>query len=292
MTKFIKKTALLLGIAILVSFAFVVLDIFVVKNQASQGYNAALIDKIDRLKSIQEPKIILVGNSNVAFGFNSEMIEQAFDMPVVNMGLHGGIGDGYYEDIIEPYINEGDIVVLGYSSFDSNEYFPDKGLALNMLEKNRELWIPVSQSEKISLLKAYPYYVYSCFSKFITFSGNKSEGNSYSRDAFNEYGDITYKPNEVEKYKGISVWEGTLKIPSAPTDDTAKRINEFNNRVNEKGAILVVTAVPVYYCEYTPEREQYQNLEKLLNEKLDCDMISSYEDYFLEPEFFMIRSCI
>lgn len=286
MKTFIKKISLLLAIVILVCTLITVFDIFVVKNQHSQGYNAALLDKLDRLKSIDEPKIILVGDSNVAFGINSEMLQQEFKMPVVNMGLHGGIGNSYYEDLIEPHIDEGDIVILGYCSFSSDSYFPDKGLALNMLEKNEELWNCVDEKEKYDLIKAYPYYAYSCLSKFITFTGNKPEDSCYSRDAFNECGDIIKRPNEAQRYKNLSVYDGTVKVPGGPSDKTAQRINALNEKVKSKGATLLIVASPIYKCEYTPTIDSFEKLEAELNEKLDCEMISSYKDYIFAPELF------
>ena len=33
------------------------------------------------------------------FGFNSEEIEEAMGMPVVNMGLHGGMGNAFHEEM-------------------------------------------------------------------------------------------------------------------------------------------------------------------------------------------------
>lgn len=102
MKKFIKNLSIFIAIILVICLLFSILDIFVVKNQYSQGYTAALVDKIDRLKSIKEPKIIILGDSNLAFGINSKIIEEELKMPVINMGLHGGIGDAYYEALVRP----------------------------------------------------------------------------------------------------------------------------------------------------------------------------------------------
>jgi len=59
---------------------------FVVGNQYSNSYTASIIDKVNRIESINEPKIILVGNSNAAFGFNSEKLLEIsnFSKRVIN----------------------------------------------------------------------------------------------------------------------------------------------------------------------------------------------------------------
>ena len=85
MWKFILKLILFLGIT-----AGFLLHL---SPQYLGNYQASLIDKVQRLESIHEPKIVLIGDSNLAFGIDSEKIEEAFDMPVVNMGLHGGLGN-------------------------------------------------------------------------------------------------------------------------------------------------------------------------------------------------------
>ena len=66
----------------LVMLLLVVLFCFeIVMPQYSLNYQAVLIDKNERLCSIEGPKIVLVGNSNLAFGIDSAAIEEAFGMP-------------------------------------------------------------------------------------------------------------------------------------------------------------------------------------------------------------------
>ena len=92
------------GLSILIFKCFIFCTIVAgavweIMPQYDTSYNAALHDKIDRIEMIEEPKIVLIGNSNVAFGFDSEMIEEAFGMPVVNMGLHGALGNAFHEEM-------------------------------------------------------------------------------------------------------------------------------------------------------------------------------------------------
>lgn len=57
-------------------------------------------------------KILLIGGSNVGFGFDSQMLLNAFNMPVFNTGTHGGIGLRLQIEFFKDYINKGDIVVI------------------------------------------------------------------------------------------------------------------------------------------------------------------------------------
>ena len=49
-------------------------------------------EKYDRLNSIDEPKIVIVGGSSVAFGIDSELMEEKLGMKVVNFGLYANLG--------------------------------------------------------------------------------------------------------------------------------------------------------------------------------------------------------
>ncbi|MBD5105768.1 MAG: hypothetical protein HDT41_02120, partial [Lachnospiraceae bacterium] len=87
-----KKELLFFLKCIILAILLFLLCFVVIMPQYLQNNQASLIDKVKRLESIEGPKIVLVGNSNLPFGIVSEDMENALHMPVVNMGLHGGVG--------------------------------------------------------------------------------------------------------------------------------------------------------------------------------------------------------
>ena len=116
MKKFIVK---IIGFLVIIGAIGIICSMFVfgvVAPQYSMNYNSSINEKIDRLNSIEESKIILVGNSNVAFGFDSEKIQKEIGMPVVNLGLHGGLGNYFHEQMAKENIQVGDIVVLCHTN--------------------------------------------------------------------------------------------------------------------------------------------------------------------------------
>ena len=72
-----KGNAIFLGKALYLFGAVTLFCFKIVMPQYSGGYDASLIDKVERLKSIAGPKIVLIGNSNLSFGIDSERLEQA-----------------------------------------------------------------------------------------------------------------------------------------------------------------------------------------------------------------------
>ena len=81
-------------------------------SQFSNTFVGALDDKYERLSSIEEPKVVVIGGSSVAFGLDSEKMEELLDMPVVNFGLYAAIGTKAMVDLSRDQIKSGDVVVL------------------------------------------------------------------------------------------------------------------------------------------------------------------------------------
>lgn len=134
MQKFLAKTFLFLGTLALVCFCFV----FILPDPVGEySYLNELSRKEARVADLPGDRIILVGGSNLAYGINSPLIESAIGMPVINMGLHAGLGLRYQIESIMPYVHKGDIVVLvpEYSQFDGTVSHGNDALAEAILER-------------------------------------------------------------------------------------------------------------------------------------------------------------
>lgn len=252
----------------------------VVMPQYLGGYNAALIDKIERLKSINEAKIVLIGNSNVAFGFQSETIEKAFGMPVVNMGLHGGLGNAFHERMARINVCEGDIYIICHSTFSDDGTVSDKPLAWNAIENHFELWKCLSYKDMKSMVKEYPVYLKKCLDLWINNSGNQMEESIYSRESFNLYGDIAVKR------EGSNFSFEAPVTPPAINNITINRINELSAWLNDRGATLLIAGYPIGKGDFTAPEEEFVATQEELKQKLSCPFISDYRDYMFDYNLF------
>lgn len=284
MKRFVCSIFEFLFLVLLALSVIVFADFLFIGNQYEQGYQASLIDKVNRLESIDEPKIILVGNSNVAFGFRSEMIEKELNMPVVNLGLHGGLGNRFHENIAKLDINEGDIVVLCHSSYADNNKIGDTELAVTALEWNRELWKILDPCDYYEVAKSIPKYIINAAVRKLTQKGNIPGTDCYSRNAFNEYGDNVFADGKTDRYE---FKPGDLEeyIP-AVGDVCINRINQFYEYVKSKGATLVIGGVPIADGEYTPGHDVYREFESKLKESVNCPVIFTCDDYYFDYDYF------
>lgn len=289
MKKFMVKILILIVIVGVCFGLISSFDYFFIGTQYKYNYQASLIDKVNRLESIDEPKIILVGNSNLSFGIDSKMMEDTLEMPVVNLGLHGGLGNAFHEEIAKLNLNAGDIVIVCHSNFADNDEISDTFLAWITVEKNKELWKIIRKKDYPSMLKAYPEYLKIDLFLWLTRKGNIDEGGCYSRSAFNEYGDVIYKPEDgqmdVEEFFKDTDTNG-IKVPSIG-DTCINRLNEYNKYITEQGATMLVAGYPIAYGEYASfDKSDFEKIERELQERLNCAIISDYTDYFYPYDYF------
>ena len=85
---------------------------FLVNVDAGDTIMGELNYKIERLASTPSPKIVFIGGSGCSHGIDSGMIERAFGLPVVNMGLNAGLRLKYQLSSVDPYIRKGDFIVI------------------------------------------------------------------------------------------------------------------------------------------------------------------------------------
>jgi len=163
-------------------------------------YMFALVDKFENLKTEKSPKIVLVGGSNLAFGMDSKTISEYYDMPVMNMGLHVGIGLRFLLEGIKPYIKKNDIIIIvpEYSQFYDTylgtgmdlvpvlfHVYPQGIKFLNL----RQFLLILSTLPRYSIDNMYDAYIHG-------YAFQKHEYRIYARSSFNRYGDATAHWNE------------------------------------------------------------------------------------------------
>lgn len=285
MRRFVLNIIKFLGIFTLSALCVVLFDYFCVGNRHLGNYEAAILDKEARFKSLKGPKIVLLGNSNLAFGMDSERLSDALDMPVVNMAMHGGLGSAFNENLIRlGDISQGDIVVLAHHTYSDDDTVEDPALEMITIEKHRDLWKLVRPKDIPGLIRVYPDYFKDCLTLMLTSEDDNTPEDTtcYSRSAFNEYGDVDRR---LEYDERVSFAPGMIELP-AVNDICTARINRLNKYVSDRGGVLLIAAYPIAYGEYTPAASGYDEFEEALRNSVDCDVISHFTDYFIPYDMF------
>lgn len=258
----------------------------IVMPQYATDYTAALADKYERLASVEEPKIILIGDSNVAFGFNSEMIQDAFDMPVVNFGLHGGLGVAFHSDIAKSQISEGDIVIIAPCSYHDELELGNPLLAWMAVENNLFMLRNMPVQAVTELVKAFPTYLKRALTRWTDNEGNLplGEESPYRRCAFNLFGDYALTRSECTMVDGnYGAYFDSKELAEYVQDYW----NDYNEFVESKGARLYMSCPPILELTlYNDSEKILADLQMQLETGLSFPTISKLTDYVYPLEYF------
>lgn len=106
---------------------------------ASSAWVHEIIDRKQRAaESITEPKLVLLGGSATLFGIKASVLESELGVPVINGGLHAGLGMACILREGKKMLRPGDTVML----------FPEYEL-LSFGEKNRRQWAAITYLDYI-----------------------------------------------------------------------------------------------------------------------------------------------
>ena len=256
---------------------------FVSAVPPDQGtYLTAAADKHRRLQSIEGPRVILVGGSGVAFGFDSQRIEQELGMPVVNTGLHVSLGLRYMLSEVRRTVRAGDVVVVvpEYVYFVGGLRGGDR--MLQLLNVFPDGWrYDRSFDEYLALGKAFPIYVQFKFEQFIHLALRSLLGtplpqsDTYSRDAFNQYGDVVSHLDQAG-VRDIPI----LKWSSGELNsDVVVVLNQFAEETRRAGARSIYLPQSISGPAYDRNQDTIDQIHRMLKSDLKMEIASDPERY-------------
>lgn len=252
--RFSLKVILLTSLIILlVEATYRIVTVRVAKN----AFPAALVDKHNYAKSISSPKVVLLGGSNVAFGFNSPQLSKRLGMPVVNMALLAPLGIEYILSDAQAYIKQGDIVILSFeynigvkgdieSQLYAADFIPENKNFISDTSGLTEKW----KSRILHRLHA-PVKIETVLEN----PRIEDPFSIYFRGAFTKEGDIV---SHLNNYKG-NVHDDGGKVSSFHFQPHIETLNRFTKQFEDKGA-------KVYYLYPTVAESFYRNTEVAVHE--------------------------
>ncbi len=284
--KTVKIIAVLL--VLLLPFGILAAAAYATPSVYDATFVGALDEKFERLTSVSDNKIVIVGGSSAAFGIDSAMIEKYTGMPVVNFGLYAALGTKIMMDLSRPGIGEGDVVVLA-PEMDPQTlslYF-NSDAALTAMDGNFSMMRYIRGDNKLSLLGASWRFAADKLQYLISDTRPSASG-AYDSSYFNEYGDLTYpRPENVM---------GMYYDPNTPIDLRAETMDpEFIDYVNEyirycekRGASVYFGFCPMNEMALTQgtTEESIAVFEEYLADVLACKILGFASDHIFTAEYF------
>ena len=281
----LKCLSLILAAAI--PFVAVFCAVVCVGGTYQKTFLGELAPKVERLDSIEEPKVVVVGGSSVAFGLNTPLLEEMTGMPVVNFGLYATLGTKLMLDLSRHAIGEGDVVVLAPELDEQtlSLYFNAEA-TWQGADSNMKLLRYVAKDNYTDMIGGAADYLAAKLN-YRSHTAPDPDG-IYNRASFDEYGDIqTMRP-----YNVMPFWyDITMPLtfdPAMYSEEFLDYLNEYIEFCTKKGARVCYSFPPMNGAAVASgtTEETYDTLYAFLCEHLDCEVIGSPESYVMDSRFF------
>ena len=188
---------------------FILMGIYI--PYPENGYERAQFVKMGMLAKVgRTPSIVLLGGSNVAFGFHSEMLEDSLGIPVINAGLHAGIGLKMIVDDCARYLQKGDILILSpeMDHFFGQTAYGEHALAyLYFLNPANYTHLLNLQQWLVIVKNSINYIVHNRLA-LMAHIDNQKQTNVYHTSSFNQYGDVVWHWNNPSQ----NTYQSTQKV--------------------------------------------------------------------------------
>jgi hypothetical protein len=222
-------------------------------------------------------RVLLVGGSGTHFGISAQQMEQQLGLPVINLGLHAGLGLDAILGATVTQIRRGDVVVFApeygfLGSTNGNERgklagqfgveIGDPGVGETDLKEI---------ANKVLLLGSPGLSEVATWLRRLTASSSVPF-DPYSQD-LSARGDVLQSPQGPPRRPGI--------LREAVSSYSLERITSFQGRVKSAGARLVIE-LPWFYTKPSPKdiqqvqktAAQFQQIAPVLYNKTDWNLKS------------------
>ena len=260
---------------------------FFLPPQYGETFMGELKHKVQLLRETEGKRIILMGGSSVAFGIDSALLEQHFpDYRVVNFGMYAALGTTVMLDLSEPYIREGDIIILipEQQAQTLSDYF-DAAVMWQGVDGAYELLLSLTPEQQGMMLGHFPGFAAQKFAWLLRGNPPQPEG-VYRRDSFNGYGDISCDLCSRNMMPGGFDTATPIRFDSSlVTAEFAERVNAYAVSVREKGASLWYAFCPMNAAAVVTDSD-VDGFYTSLQERLSFPIIGNPHDSILEPGWF------
>ncbi len=299
--KSIRRDALRLGAKALQVAAVCAAAITAVVALVPEGndYAYATVLKHERLASIEGPKIVLVGGSNLAYGIDSPLIEAETDCPVANMGMNGFFGVRYMLAEVRPQLDAGDTVVIAleYDSF----FKSVEGDASNLLLVVKEHPAAINYltwQQRLELIGSMPYVAEQKVRRLIRQSAFAVRDALLGPDEDPPGADDIMSVIETADgfdAQGDLVSHLGMEWPLPRTDGTPAStpidpgvvplLRSFQDEMEARGVRVMISYTPLEASFYAANQAGIDNIETVMR-AAGLNVVSSPRDYVYDESVF------
>ena len=286
-----KKTVILLCFLLILALIFPLTVGYVAlctPAQFDQTFLGELGNKIERLNSISSPKIVVIGGSSTAFGLRSDIMQEQLGMPVVNFGLYASLGTKIMLDLSKANISEGDIIIIAPEQDKQtlSTYF-NADSAWKGFDGNFQYLKYLHRDDVPSMLGSLVSFAAEKH-KYLSKGEKPSVSGVYTKEAFNLYGDISYKREANTMFGGYDKNTPISFDVDIISKDFINYLNQYAQFAKNKGASVFFSFAPMNRAalEENTDSDDIYAYFSYLQSVLDFHVISNPETYLMQSNWF------
>lgn len=262
---------------------------------ASNHYFSAMVDKSNRMKTLERPKLIITGGSNVAFGIDSRRVGEALNREAVNWGLHAGLGLNFCLEVVKQNLKRGDLVVISpeYELLCTEQVLGTPSTVQLLTEhwpQAKNLFFDVDFSWKNFLDNEAIWTAHVWWRRARhRILGRESPGDEYVRSCFNEFGDYIDHLDRESKQPTEPIDISVLDFEYV--DLAVNSINDFAGFCNSRGIQVVFSFPPIAEDSFEHCKASVTELNQILKRRLITPIIDSPDELvFSTNQFYDSRN--
>ena len=264
----------------------------VLPDYYADSYYAELSAMYRRLRATEEPKIVLVGGSNIAFGVDVSLLEallaqKGYDYRVCPLGLYGAVGTSAMLELARENLNPGDLVILAMEPDPEamSAYFGATAF-WKCAENAPELLFALNESQRSALAGNYLGYLQERWAYFRDGTAPLIQG-VYARASFDEHCSMVYERPGNTMALGFDTTAPVDLAAVTVTAGFADQVNAFCDFARDRGASVYLSFSPVNRSALVdPSREAVLEYFDRCCDAFDCQPISDPNRYIYDSGWF------
>lgn len=275
-------------LAAILPMIVIISGFIIIPDPYAETFLGELSSKYDLIKEDGEGRIIIVGGSSAAFGFDSSMIAEYTGRKVVNFGLYADLGTKIMLDISRDFLRKGDLVVLSpeLNSQTLSMYFKAES-AWQALGGNPAMISHVGKDNYADLAGGIIKYMGSRF-KYALDDTVLTPTGIYCRSSFNEYGDVAADRPYNVMTAGYDINQKISLTPDIFDPEFIDYVNAYIADAEKAGANVYFTFCPVNRSALVSETtdDSLHEFFRFVCESIHCPVIGSLQESLMDWGYF------
>ena len=266
---------------ILVFVLLLLLIVVAVPDSFSTAYQRAIVRQYDYYKNIKGNKVVFLGCSTLAFGFDLDYMEDLSGKQCAMLGNHLSHSLPFLIEMSKSNLQSGDVVVAEF--IDSSLETIGAEYLLTGIGKRYDMYKFIIPETRKTVASFYPLVMKKNI--MYSFQGGYQPIGYYALSSFDDRGNFVYYREGTRNTESDPEPSEVLSADVDFDPDYIAYLNSFNTWCNDHGVTFLITVVPFRAKMVKSDDASADAYDAALQSVLDAKLVSHSKDYFFADEY-------